>query len=253
MVKTPKSVELHFHALPGVDDGPVTLEESVDLVRQAAAQGTGTVVATPHVRTDFVTDVLGLGERVEELQAALASEGVGIELRRGAELGHDMVGRLSQRELESIAQGPPASPWLLVESPFEGIEEEFHSATDELRDRGFGVLVAHPERSADASFYDSAGLRRELAAGSLAQVNAQSITGAHGPEAQWAALALIDRGLVTVVSSDAHGLTRPPLLREAAAHLVEHGIDPLLCRTLVGGGPRRLLARGIPRAAALVA
>lgn len=253
MAGTTRSVELHFHALPGVDDGPVTLEEGVELVRQAAAQGTETVVATPHVRTDFVTDVLGLGERVEELRAALAAEGVPIELRGGAELGHDMVGRLSQHELESIAQGPPASPWLLVESPFEGIEEEFHAATDELRSRGFGVLVAHPERSADASLYDSAGLRRELQAGSLAQVNAQSVTGAHGPDAQRAALALIGQGLVTVVSSDAHGPSRPPLLREAAGHLVEHGFDPLLCRTLVGGGPRRLLVRGIARAAALVA
>jgi len=253
MVGTTKSVELHFHALPDVDDGPVTLADSVDLVRRAAAQGTATVVATPHVRTDFVTDVLGLGERVEELRAALRTAGVHIELRRGAELGHDMVGRLSQHELDSIAQGPPSGRWLLVESPFEAIDEDFHAATDELRDRGFGVLVAHPERSADASLYGSAGLRRELQAGSLAQVNAQSITGAHGPDAQHAALVLIDQGLVTVVSSDAHGANRPPLLREAGTHLVEHGIHPLLCSTLTAGGPRRLLARGIPRAAALVA
>ena len=247
-----KSVELHFHALPGVDDGPVTLGDSVELVRRAAAQGTETVVATPHVRTDFVTDVLGLGERVEELRAALRAAGVTAELRRGAELGHDMVGRLSQRELDSIAQGPPGARWLLVETPFEGIGEDFHAATDELRDRGFGVLVAHPERSADAALYESAGLRRELRGGSLAQVNAQSITGAHGPDARRAAFDLIGHGLVAVVSSDAHGVNRPPLLREAGGHLLEQGLDPLLGRTLIGAGPRRLLARGI-RHAALVA
>ncbi len=248
-----KSVELHFHALSGVDDGPVSLADSVALVRRAAAQGTETVVATPHVRTDFVTDVLGLGERVEELRAALRAAGVQVELRRGAELGDDMVGRLSQPELESIAQGPPGARWLLVETPFEGIGEDFHAATDELRDRGFGVLVAHPERSADAALYESAGLRRELASGSLAQVNAQSVTGAHGQAANRAALALIAEGLVSVVSSDAHGETRPPLLREAAACLLDHGVDPLLCRTLIGAVPRGLLARGISRRAALVA
>ena len=253
MTTTARGVELHFHALPGVDDGPGTIEESVELLRRAAAERTETVVATPHVRTDFVTDVLGLAERVEELRAALPAAGVEIELRRGAELGHDMVGRLSQGELDSIAQGPPDARWLLVEAPFEAIDDCFHSATDELRDRGFGVLVGHPERSADASLYASAGLRRELDAGSLAQVNAQSITGAHGSAARDAALDLIGQGLVAVVSSDAHGETRPPLLGEARAHLVEHGIDPLLCRTLTAGGPRRLLARGIPRAAALVA
>jgi tyrosine-protein phosphatase YwqE len=39
-------------------------------------------------------------------------------------------------------------------------------------ERGFGVLIAHPERSADPALKDAAGLRRELQAGSLAQLNA---------------------------------------------------------------------------------
>ena len=105
-----------------------------------------------------------------------------------------MVGRLSQLELNVIAHGPPSGRWLLVEAPFHSIDEDFHAATDELRDRGFGVLIAHPERSADAILDGAAGLRRELAAGSLAQVNAQSITGEHGPDARAAALRADRRG-----------------------------------------------------------
>ena len=96
MAGTRRGVELHFHTLPGIDDGPETVEESVELLCQAAAEGTEIVVATPHVRPDFVNDVLALRERVEELRAAAA--GAGIELLRGAELGHDMVERLSQAE-----------------------------------------------------------------------------------------------------------------------------------------------------------
>lgn len=253
MTAAVRGIELHFHALAGVDDGPATLEESVALLRTAADEGTRTVVATPHVRPDFVTDVLGLGPRVDELRGAVSAAGLDIELRRGAELGHDMVGRLSQVELDSVAQGPPGARWLLVEAPFEAIGDDFHAATEELRDRGFGVLVGHPERSADASLYASAGLRRELKAGSLAQVNAQSITGAHGPDAQQAAFALIVEGLIAVVSSDAHGQSRPPLLREVAARLLGAGTDPFLVASLTAGSPRRLLARGIPRAAALAA
>jgi len=178
-----EGVELHFHALPGVDDGPSTIEESIELLRGAAAEGTGTVVATPHVRADFMTDVSDLGERVRELQAAVYAAGLTLELRRGAELGHDMVGRLTQHELETLAQGPRGSRWLLVEAPFESLDEPFHAATDELRDRGFGVVIAHPERSADAALDGAEGLRRELTRGVVAQVNAQSITGAHGAEA----------------------------------------------------------------------
>ena len=249
----PRGAELHFHALHGLDDGPVTLGESVELLRRAVEDGTATVVATPHVRADFVTDVSELPDRVRELSAAAAGDGIALDLRVGAELGHDMVGRLTQPELDLIAQGPPAGRWLLVEAPFHAIDADFHAATDELRDRGFGVVIAHPERSPDATLDGATGLRREVAAGSLAQVNAQSITGAHGPDARRAAYDLIAEGLVSVIASDAHGPTRPPLLAEARRVLIADGFDAGLCRNLTLGGPRGLLARGIPRRAALVA
>ena len=141
--------EIHFHILPGIDDGPPALEDSLDLAERARCDGTATIVATPHVRTDFHTRVDDLPERVGELQAHLDREGIPISLRVGAELGHDMVGRLDQRELESIAHGPPGARWLLVESPFDGLGDEFAAATEELRDRGFSTVIAHPERARD--------------------------------------------------------------------------------------------------------
>jgi hypothetical protein len=53
------------------------------------------------------------------VQAAVRAAGLDVEVRPRGELGHDMVGRLSQFELELIAQGPPRSRWLLVETPFD--------------------------------------------------------------------------------------------------------------------------------------
>src|SRR4051812_13311103 len=154
------AVDLHFHLLPGVDDGPAEPADTIELAAQAAAQGTAIVVATPHVRADFFTDVPSLPDRVAEVRAALAGAGIALEVICGGELGHEMVGRLRQDELELIAQGPPQARWLLVETPFEGVTESFHAATAELRDRGFGVVIAHPERSADAALDGAAGLRR---------------------------------------------------------------------------------------------
>src|SRR3712207_2473476 len=142
-------VDIHFHILPGVDDGPSSMDESLALAAAALVDGTRCVVATPHVRPGFLEEVSELPDRVRELEARLAREGIGLAVRRGAELGHQMVGRLSQGELESIAHGPPGGRWLLVETPFSGFGDEFSRATDELRDRGFAVVVAHPERARD--------------------------------------------------------------------------------------------------------
>jgi protein-tyrosine phosphatase len=240
-------VDLHFHLLPGVDDGPADMDASLELARAAVADGTKTVVATPHVRADMgLTDAVEIHARVIELRGALASAGIALEVRCGGELGHDLVHGMRQGELELLAQGPPGGRWVLVETPFDGIRADFHGATAELRDRGFGVLIGHPERSADADLDGFAGLLRELDAGSLAQVNAQSLTGDHGEEACRAAWELVASGLVTVVASDAHGPTRPPALSLARRTLVEVGLSPAAAEDLVGTSPRRLLGSGIP-------
>src|SRR4051812_33069369 len=239
-------VDRHFHLLPGVDDGPSDMAASLDLARHAIADGTGTIVATPHMRDALgITDAVELHARVLQLRSALAAAGIGIDVRCGAELGHELVGRMREGELDLVAQGPPGRRWVLVETPFYGIGEDFHAATAELRDRGYGVLVAHPERSADASLDGSAGLRRELDSGSLAQLNAQSLTGDHGADACSSAWELIAEGLIAVVASDAHGPTRPPALGLARRTLLEVGVSPAVAETLVGSGPHRLLATGI--------
>jgi protein-tyrosine phosphatase len=238
--------DLHFHLLPGVDDGPNDVGDSLQLAATAVAEGTRTVVATPHVRLDFVTDVLGLAERVRRLRATLLDAGIVLRVRCGAELGHDIVPRLSRRELDVVAVGPPGARWVLLEAPFAGFGEDFHAAADELRRLGFGVLIAHPERSADAEIDGSAGLLRELRAGSLAQVNALSLTGEHGTAAEAAAFRLIGDGRVSVVASDAHGPSRPPALIRAHDRLLERGVASAAASALVHSGPRRLLARGIP-------
>jgi protein-tyrosine phosphatase len=241
-------VDLHFHLLPGVDDGPTDLEESLGLARAAQRAGTGTVVATPHVRSDLgPTDAREIVERVRELRAALAAARVCLEVACGGELGHEMAFRLRPDELDLLAQGPRGARWLLVETPFQGIDEDFHAATAELRALGFGVLVAHPERSADAALEGAAGLRREIAAGSRAQLNALSLTGGHGEDARRSAWELLEDDLVAVVASDAHGPSRPPALRMACEALLDGGLAPAAANTLVATAPRALLARGMRR------
>ncbi|HEY6780957.1 MAG TPA: CpsB/CapC family capsule biosynthesis tyrosine phosphatase [Thermoleophilaceae bacterium] len=245
--------ELHFHLLPGVDDGPTTMADSLELAEAAVADGSSIVVATPHIRHGGVLEPLLLPGMVAELRAHLAGAGVPLEIHCGGELAHELVGRLGQHELQTIAHGPASGRWLLVEAPFEGIGADFHASTAELRARGFGVLIAHPERSADALLDGGAGLHRELAAGSLAQVNAMSLVGAHGEEVRAAAAALVVSGAVAAIASDAHGPTRPPALSLARAALAALDIQPETIEQLVCAAPRQLLARGISMRAAPLA
>jgi protein-tyrosine phosphatase len=238
--------DIHFHLLPGLDDGPATMEETVELARAALRDGTAIVVATPHVRHDFVTDPRDLPERVQEVRERLARERIELELHCGGELGHELVGRLEQRDLDTIAVGPPGARWILLEPPGQGPGEELHEAADELRSRGFGVVLAHPERSVALMADDASGLRRELEQGSLLQVNAWSLAGGHGASAERMAIWLVGSGAVTALASDAHNVSvRGPEL-SVGLRRASWGLAPHRARILTDAAPRSLVQRGMP-------
>lgn len=234
--------EIHFHLLPGVDDGPPSLEQSLELAQLAVADGTRTIVATPHVHPLHITDPSEIADRVQELDARLRAARIPVEVLPGGELALDMVGRLRQSELEMIAQGPEERKWLLLEAPFDGLDESYTGAADELRERGFSVVVAHPER-ARGTAASEAVIANELSEGSVLQVNAWSVAGQYGDATRALALRLLRSTPGAVLASDAHGPHRPPSLQAALDEVAALGeANPA---RFVGLRTRALLNRGL--------
>lgn len=243
--------EIHFHLLPGVDDGPASIEETVELARMAVADGTGTIVATPHVNGFFGIDVGGLPERVRLIAQRLRRERVQVRLLCGGEVAPEMVERLSAAELDSIAQGPPGRRWLLLEPRLTGFDRAFGAAADEIRARGFGVVVAHPERSLAAPQSQWRLLEREISAGAAIQLTAWSLAGLNGERARANAVRLLHAAPLVAVSSDAHGSERAPSLRLALDALTGLGIpNP---QRFVAEVPKVLLEQGLPARSPAVA
>jgi protein-tyrosine phosphatase len=237
-------VELHFHLLPGVDDGPPDMATALELARAAVRDGTRLVTCTPHAA--FV-DVAEIPSRVAELQAALHQAQIGLEVRAGAELSWYDVAGLRESELETVAQGPRDRRWLLLEAPLPGTGtvEELTASAQELRDRGFGLLIGHPERS-PALVETPGAVEGLLEAGDRLQLNGSSLTGYHGARARAAALELADAGRATVVASDAHRPDeRVPTLSAAVAVLRRRGLSAALTEALVARAPRALLEHGL--------
>ena len=48
-------VDLHSHIIYGIDDGAKTIEDSIELARQAIKRGFTHIIATPHYN-DFITN-----------------------------------------------------------------------------------------------------------------------------------------------------------------------------------------------------
>jgi protein-tyrosine phosphatase len=236
-------IELHFHLLPDVDDGPRDLGVALALAREAVRDGTSLVTCTPHAA---YLDVGEVPARVQELQAALVQAGIDLEVRAGAELAWHDVPALSVAALDTVAQGPPGGRWLLLEAPLPGTgtPEGLADSARALRERGFGVLIGHPERS-PGLVRDPGAVDALLAAGDRLQVNASSLTGYHGAGARAAALHLVATGRAEVIASDAHQpRARAPRLSDAVEVLRREGMVAAQAEALVGAAPRALLEDG---------
>jgi protein-tyrosine phosphatase len=195
-----------------VDDGPRTAAESAALLRAAAADGTRTLVATPHCSSRFPTRPEDIEAAAERLRAAEDA----VELLTGAEVTHEMALRLPDETLRRLTLGD--SRCVLLESPLEPVVgPDFERCVRDLQERGYRVLLAHPERA--PAFQDQpARLRALVAGGALCSVTAAALAGGFGDAARWYGLELLRDGLVHSVDSDAHHATmRPPGLRVGLA------------------------------------
>jgi protein-tyrosine phosphatase len=200
-------IDLHCHLLPGIDDGPASLDESIELAGQLAGDGVTIVTATPHVRADHPGVVPAeLARRTTELQHALVGAGIGLEVRPGGEL--DLAAGLdaSDEELALVSVGQ-AGQFLLVETPYGTLPPFFEDRLWELSMRDYRILLAHPERN--PSFHgDIDRLARLVGRGVATQVTASSLLRpARRSRSAEFAFAAMRAGLVHVLASDAHGGT----------------------------------------------
>jgi protein-tyrosine phosphatase len=208
-------IDLHAHVLPGIDDGPRTLDESLGLVRAAAAAGTRTIAATPHIDRGFGVDPHYVGPAVEELRAALREAEIAVEVVPGGELALDRAGDLDDDALDAIRLG--GGPYVLLECPLTSHAGPIEAQVGALRLRGFEVLLAHPERS-PALQRDPARLRDLAAHDALCSVTAGAFSGQFGRPARSLAQAMLREGLVHSIDSDTHDeVRRPPDIAEGLA------------------------------------
>jgi protein-tyrosine phosphatase len=235
-------IDLHCHLLPGIDDGPATLEDSLALARAAAAGGTRTMVATPHIDHRWNVDPATVPAMVERMSGALADAHIELEVRVGGEIALSRLGDLDPQQVQAVRLG--GGPYMLLECPHRSTAgTEYPAFIRRLRDRGESIVLAHPERSPTFQRNPDrlAGLVR---IGVLTSITAGSLLGTFGSTVQSFALRLLREGLVHNVASDSHEATRrgPEIL--AGLQAAERELPGVLAQAdwLTRGVPEAVLA-----------
>jgi protein-tyrosine phosphatase len=202
--------DLHSHILPGIDDGPPSLEEALAMARFYVADGVTCVVATPHCHR-YVhllrRDVLPAVSRFnEELRAAA----VPLTVVPGSEIQVvDTTEYRREFERGDFCHLGDGCEFTLLE--FNWQRELFPADAEELvrwiRRQGMTPILAHPERH-NFFWEDLSRVDGLVDAGAWLQVTVDSLIGNHGPAPSQAGRDLLRRHREIVLASDAHNLKR---------------------------------------------
>ena len=213
-------VDVHCHMLPGIDDGADSWEQSLEMARMASGDGTRMVIVTPHQLGNFAHNHGDMiRERTTQFQDALNQHEIPLNVLPGADvrIEPDMIRGLHSGEVLSLAD---RKKHVLLELPHE-LYFPLEGIISDLAANGMVGILSHPERN-QGILKNPDVLLPLVERGCVMQITAGSLLGSMGPACEQFCHWMIERDIVHIMATDAHGTkSRRPLMRRAFDRLAE--------------------------------
>jgi protein-tyrosine phosphatase len=200
-------IDLHCHVLPEWDDGPRSLESTLELLRAASQSGIRQIAVTPHVGRALpkvvAREASSIPTATAELEQQVREQGIDIRLVPGAELTFgesELAKRLANEPWLTVGgQGR----YVLIESTF-GCWPRFATPyLYQLSLAGVTAIIAHPERLPDVQ--ENIHILDEVVRmGAVLQLTAQSLTKTAERRSRKCSVQLLEAGMAGIIASDAH-------------------------------------------------
>lgn len=218
-------MDIHCHILPGLDDGPQTMEEAVETMREYDRQGIHMVIATPHFHPErYVVKASQIYPAVEALQAECDRQGIQVKILPGQENLYytGLIQNLENGEALTLA----GTRYVLVEFDPECPYSHIKIGLQELLSNGYTPIVAHFERYHYLTGSDCRERLREWRAkGVLFQMNYDTVLIRDGLFRKNPWKKLLREGLVDVLASDCHGMYFRPLHVQPVMEVLENTLS----------------------------
>jgi protein-tyrosine phosphatase len=234
-------IDLHSHFLYGVDDGPTTIDDSFELLKQAEQAGIDKILATPHF-TDRSSDSerQSIEDVFQEIKRRLPEYHLRLDIQLAAEVGYsaELLNRLDQSWLLIGRK----RHYMLFDIPMQWVPPDIGETIFQLVRRKVIPIMAHPERNSRLQ-KEPRLLEEWIRLGCIMQMDAGSITGQFGRLCQRVSRKWLAQGFVHLVASDAHDREQRNFhILAQARMLVEKKYGREKARLLLYENPRRILA-----------
>jgi len=193
--------DMHSHLIPGIDDGVMTIAESINLIKELSGMGFERIITTPHIQYEYYRNTPEIIlEGLEKVKNRLAEEDYDISLEAAAEY------RIDEGFGDHVKAGNLMTfgdNYILVELSYYNPHPDFENIIFNLQVDGYKVILAHPERySYWHESWDKFIALKER--GVYFQLNAVSLAGHYNDSVIKYARKFVDEGMIEFVGSDLH-------------------------------------------------
>lgn len=206
-------IDIHSHLMPNVDDGAKSVEEAIELIKEAKVEGITDIILTPHYIIDsYEQNIETLNHLKDKLQQMIKNENVDINLHIGMEvyITNNLVEIFKQNKILTLA----GSKYILIELPMNTYVQYLDMVVFKLIENNIIPIIAHPERYKFVQ-ENPKNLKKLLDSGCLIQSNIGSILGIYGKKAKKTIKYLLKNDLINFLATDTHRRkTIYPLLKK---------------------------------------
>ena len=231
-------IDFHSHILPQTDDGAISIEETINILKEAKRVGFSKVISTSHYLEGYYES--DENER-NDLLNKIKQENVGIELYLGSEIyvSENMLEFLKEKKASSINN----SRYVLFELPMGNETVLAKEMIYRLIENNYVPIIAHPERYSYVQ--DNPEYVNELLdMGAMFQSNYGSIIGLYGKKAEKTVKKLLKENLVQFLGSDVHREERVYIFMPKILKKLKKIISSEKLKELTEINPQKVLDNG---------
>lgn len=222
-------IDFHSHILPNIDDGSKSIEETVQIVKEANKAGFNKIISTSHyIENTYEEEESKRKIWVDELNLILKEKNINIEIELGNEIyiTSNIITLVQNKQASTIGK-----KHILFELPFYDKVIGLENVIYDILEKQFVPIIAHPERYKIVQenpniVYDW------IEKGILLQANFGSIIGQYGNKARKTLQLLLTHNMIHFFGSDVHRentiyLKMPEILKKLAQILDKEKIEEL--------------------------
>ena len=196
-------IDIHSHLLPGIDDGSENLNVSLQMARDAVADGVTHALMTPHhMNGRYVNHASDVIKLTADFQTELNNANIPLTVFPSQEvrINGDLLSALDEGDiLTTDDQGM----YILIELPSNDVPSFTSDMLFRVQQLGLTPIIVHPERNTQLMkkpdlLYDM------VSSGAYTQVTASSYVGIFGKSVTAFSEDIIANGLAHMIASDAH-------------------------------------------------